>query len=60
MASRPMQTAKAFNPMQARMRGSERFMQRVAAEPDAMESRRDMISGLALAFAAASFADQAA
>merc|ERR1719261_2471736 len=57
MASRPMQTANAFNPMQARMRGSQQFMQRVAAEPDrstsAMESRRDMLSGLALAFAAA-------
>jgi len=57
MASRPMQTANAFNLMQPRMRGSEQFMQRVAAEPDhstsAMESRRDMISGLALAFAAA-------
>jgi photosystem II oxygen-evolving enhancer protein 3 len=49
MASRPMQTGYAFNPMQARMRGS----QRVAAEPEAMESRRDLLSGLALAFAAA-------
>eukprot|EP00747_Dinoflagellata_sp_TGD_P152518 gnl/TRDRNA2_/TRDRNA2_177313_c0_seq3.p1 gnl/TRDRNA2_/TRDRNA2_177313_c0~~gnl/TRDRNA2_/TRDRNA2_177313_c0_seq3.p1 ORF type:complete len:246 (+),score=53.56 gnl/TRDRNA2_/TRDRNA2_177313_c0_seq3:81-818(+) len=49
MATRPVQTANAFNPMQAQMRGS---MQRVAAEPD-MASRRDMLSGLALAFAAA-------
>eukprot|EP00747_Dinoflagellata_sp_TGD_P152521 gnl/TRDRNA2_/TRDRNA2_177313_c0_seq7.p1 gnl/TRDRNA2_/TRDRNA2_177313_c0~~gnl/TRDRNA2_/TRDRNA2_177313_c0_seq7.p1 ORF type:complete len:242 (+),score=56.63 gnl/TRDRNA2_/TRDRNA2_177313_c0_seq7:81-806(+) len=49
LASRPMQTANAFSPLQVQMRGS---MQRVAAEPD-MASRRDMLSGLALAFAAA-------